>query len=93
MISRFLSARKYAIKRYEESGEEHWQLRVNLFDRALAKLAFPFIGVLILLGCTIYFRSLEAFGGMVLTIGFCVVIWVPVVRFMLHTIEEQNKQE
>ncbi len=92
MISRFLSARRLALKRYEESGEEYWQLRVHMFDRALAKLAFPFVGVLILLGCTIYFRSLQAFGGMILAIGFCIVIWVPVLKFMLHSIEEKNKQ-
>lgn len=90
LFRRLLKARENQLAQFEEKPDWHKDLGGFFVHRFLVALAFPFFGVIFLLGYAIYNPSLEAFAFLILSLSSCVVIFVPMVMWYLKTYGDEN---
>lgn len=87
---RLSKARKNQLAQFEDKPDWQKGLGSIVVHRFLGALAFPFFGVIFLLGYAIYKPSLEAFAFLILSFASCVIIFVPMIIWYLKTYGEEN---
>ena len=90
LVEKLLKARSNQLAVFDDKPEWHRQIGKQMVHRAFVFMFLPFAGAIYLLGCTIYYRSLEAFGGFVLATAACILLSVPNIYWYLKIYGEEN---
>lgn len=83
LIEKLLRARENQLALFDDKPDWHRSIGRKMVYRAFVFMFLPFAGAIYLLGCAVYYRSLEAFGGFVLATAACILLSVPHVYWYL----------
>jgi len=88
LIKRLLRARKNQLALFKEKPALQQILGYRLVGQMFMYLLLPPCVALFLFGYAIFYGSLEAFGGAALIVAFCVISYVPYLRWYLSQYEK-----